>query len=97
MRENRRWEIAMLSLREESEGGDGSELMLGTEEATGTLVHSSKLFVNRSSTTQTRAPTYRQWIVRSQDACVPPEKGRPKEMPRFSRFQREVQRKVALE
>lgn len=41
--------------------------------------------------------TYRQWVIRASDACVLPGRGRPKDLPRLSHFQREVQRKVAQE
>lgn len=54
-------------------------------------------FYNRPSTTQTRAAEYRQWVVKSPKAYIRPRKGKPRELPRFSRFQQEVQRRTALE
>lgn len=35
--------------------------------------------------------------MRSPKACVLPGKGKPRELPRFSRFQREVQQRTVLE
>lgn len=53
---------------------------------------------NVSSTTlPTRTATFQQWVSRATDACVLPGRGKAKDLPRLSRFQIEVQRKVAQE
>lgn len=52
------------ALETQSEGGDVPESVLGTEEAAGTSIHHKQLFLNRPSTTQTRAPAYRQGVLR---------------------------------
>lgn len=65
-------------LETQSESGDGSKLVSESKEPTGTLNQSSQLFLNKPSITQTRAPTYRQWVVRSPDTHVLPGEGKSK-------------------